>query len=194
MRRICPNWPWVPEGGWEMHGAEPPCLKLELPLAGPQTERERSLCLHAPEILLSFITQHPCRTSCLIPVHRLRLTSLSFFPAILTVCFLSFKTNAFHHMICSETSQTPFGTSWSVNKILKKYFGEGYFIFWLSWADNFLECHSVTVLNIGWNAAIKDKSRVKKSNENNVKSLHPWREEEFWSRKPGGILQAGDVA
>ena len=112
MRRICPNWPWVPEGGWEMHGAEPPCLKLELPLAGPQTERERSLCLHAPEILLSFITQHSCGTSCLIPVHRLRLTSLSFFPAILTVCFLSFKTNAFHHMICSETSQTPFGTSW----------------------------------------------------------------------------------
>lgn len=52
----------------------------------------------------------------------------------------------------------------------------------------------MTVLNVGWNAAIKDKSRVKKSNKNNVKSLHPWREEEFWSRKPGGILQAGDVS
>lgn len=51
----------------------------------------------------------------------------------------------------------------------------------------------MTVLNIVWNIAIKEKSRVKESNENNVKLLHPCREEEFWSRKPGRILQANDV-
>ena len=52
----------------------------------------------------------------------------------------------------------------------------------------------MTVLNTVWKIAIKEKSRVKESNENNVKLLRPWREEEFWSRKPGGILQAGDVS
>ena len=51
----------------------------------------------------------------------------------------------------------------------------------------------MTVLNIVWNVAIKEKSRVKESNENNDKLLHPCREEEFWSRKPGRILQASDV-
>lgn len=41
---------------------------------------------------------------------------------------------------------------------------------------------------------MKKKSRIKKSNKNNVKSFHPWRAGEFGSRKPGGILQAGDVS
>lgn len=51
----------------------------------------------------------------------------------------------------------------------------------------------MTDLNALWNVAIKEKSRIKKSNENNVKSLHPQREE-FWSKKPERIFQAGDVS
>lgn len=77
-----------------------------------------------------------------------------------------------------------------------QYFGECYFILldFHEWFQSFLEWHCVTVFNIVWKVAIKEKSRIKKSNENNVKSLHPWRAEEFWSKKPCGILQAGDVS